>query len=103
VRTLAPAGYRLAYAKACKLDGDPTVHFVYSNSANKVSIFLRPRDADPLPGAVRGTVNGRRVRTLDVAFQYLATFQTREWTAVVVSDQSEEIALSVASSMARTI
>jgi anti-sigma factor RsiW len=97
----APAGFRLRYAKLCRLDGGPTLHLIYTDGKQEVSVFLRRPDSAPLPGAVRATIDGRALHTVKAGSQHLAFFQTDCFMAMVVSDGSAETALSLASSIAR--
>jgi len=101
--TLAPAGYRLKHGKACGLDGRWSLHLVYTNGTYEVSVFLRQRDAAPAPGRAREIVNGRTVYAVDIGSEHLTFFQTEQLTAMVVSDQSIETAMSIASSMAQSL
>jgi anti-sigma factor RsiW len=103
--SLAPAGYRLEHGKLCRLDGRPFLHLVYTNGVNEVSVFLRPwDDPEPSQGIAMGTVNNSVLYTVDIGPEHLSFFQTRQLTAVVVSDQSDgKTALSVASSIARAL
>jgi hypothetical protein len=103
--SLAPAGYRLEHGKLCRLDGRPFLHLVYTNGANEVSVFLRPwDDPEPSQGTAMGTVNNSLLYTVDIGPEHLSFFQTRQLTAVVVTDQSDgKTALSVASSIARAL
>ena len=102
--SLAPAGYRLEHGKLCRLDGHPFLHLVYANGANEVSVFLRPwDDSEPSPGIARETINNRILYTVDVGPEHLSFFQSGELTAMVVSEKSGETALSIASSIARSL
>lgn len=103
--SLAPVGYRLEHGKLCRLDGRPFLHLVYTNGANEVSVFLRPwDDPEPSQGTAMETVNNSVLYTVDIGPEHLSFFQTRQLTAVVVSDQSDgKTALSVASSIARAL
>ena len=102
--SLAPAGYRLEHGKLCRLDGRPFLHLVYTNGANEVSVFLRPwDDPEPSQGIAQETVNNRVLYTVDIGPEHLSFFQSGESTAMVVSEQSGETALSVASSIARSL
>ena len=49
VSGLAANGYRLECGKLCRLDGRPFLHLVYANGARKLSVYVRPRDADLPP------------------------------------------------------
>jgi hypothetical protein len=99
----APVGYRLEHGKLCRLDGRPFLHLVYTDGANEVSVFLRQWDSEPSTGIARETVNNSVLYTVDIGPEHLGFFQTRQLTAVVVSDQSGKTALSVASSIARAL
>ena len=101
--TLAPAGYKLEHGKLCRLDGRSFLHLVYSNGKYEVSVFLRQWDVEPAPGKAREIVKDRPVYAADAGSEHLTFFQTNRLTAMVVSDQSGETALSVASSLALSL
>jgi hypothetical protein len=60
-------------------------------------------DSEPSQGIARETVNNRILYTVDIGPEHLSFFQSGELTAMVVSEQSGETALSVASSIARAL
>jgi anti-sigma factor RsiW len=94
VAALAPAGYHLEHAKLCRLDGRLFLHIVYADGTTEFSTYLRPRDSQPLPAAIQETDSGR---------EHIAYFQTDHLTAMFVTDQSSEAALSFAQSAARLL
>ncbi len=94
--TLMPPGYRLTEAKLCRLDGRIFLHLVYAQGDGQFSTFLRARDAQPLPGAIRETDNGKPLYELASGVQHIASFQTDELTVVFVTDGSGTAALSLA-------
>lgn len=90
---LAPAGFQLERGKLCRLDGQIFLHLVYSSGSEKLSVFLRQRDASA-PADIRNTDAGR---------EHVASFDTQRVTALVVSDQSTESALEAARVAARVL
>lgn len=123
VAALAPAGYRLECAKVCSLDGRAFLHLVFvsdvasddrvnkpvarniaSNSPDKtqkVSLFLCPREFESLPQvAQKTTEDGKSLYTPSVGAEHLACFETKQVTALVVTDEAGNAALKFASSAA---
>jgi anti-sigma factor RsiW len=88
VFNLAPPGYHLDRAKFCRLAGSIFLHLVYANGTQEFSIFLRSR-APARPDGVRG---------MDFAAERVAAFRTSGLDAMIVTDQSSEVALSLARS-----
>jgi len=100
---IAPANYHLERAKLCPLDGSTYLHLVYSDGAHELSVFLHQGDLAPLPGATRGSANGRMLHTASVGHDYLAGFQSDRLTALVVTDQSAPAALDAARTVASAL
>ncbi|MBZ5612163.1 MAG: zf-HC2 domain-containing protein [Acidobacteriia bacterium] len=96
VASLAPSGYRPEHGKLCRLDGRIFLHLVYTDGAHEFSVFLRERDADPLPGPARDTLNGRSLHVADFGDEHLSCFQTDRLRAMLVTDQPGETALALA-------
>jgi anti-sigma factor RsiW len=94
VVALTPAGYHLEHAKLCRLDGRLFLHVVYAQGTTEISTYLRPRDTQPLAAAIHQTESGH---------EHIAYFQTNQLTAMFVTDQSSEAALSFAQSAARLL
>ncbi len=80
VYALAPAGYRLAKAKVCLLDGRLFLHLVYANAAGNVSLYLRRTDR---VRSVHAETRGK---------EHVAGFQEHQLTAVVVTEQPGDAA-----------
>jgi anti-sigma factor RsiW len=78
VGSLAPAGYQLDRGKLCRLGGRVFVHLVYTDGTREFSVFLRKLDGEPVLGPAR------------VTREHVAFFQTRNLTAMVVGDPSDE-------------
>jgi len=93
---LAGNGYHLERGRLCFLDGRIFLHLVYSNGAAEVSVYLRERGAESLPGRVRETENGRNLRASNPGDEHVASFQTDRLTVVVVTDQPADAALQMA-------
>ena len=89
-------GYHLARGRMCGLDNRAFLHLVYSNGTQEFSVYLRPRDAERLPGAVRETVSGKKLRTCDLGSEHIASFETPGVTALVVAEGSGDAALHFA-------
>ncbi len=92
----APSGYRTEHGKLCRLDGRIFLHLVYTDGAHEISVFLRERGAEGLPGASRETVNGRSLHLADLGEEHLSCFQTDRLSALVVTDQPGQAALEFA-------
>jgi hypothetical protein len=91
--TLAPAGYRLEFGKLCRLDGRIFLHLVYTRDGREFSAYLRRPDAEPLAG----------IHEAGAGHEYIAYFETRQLSALFVTDQSREAALSLARSAAKAL
>jgi len=100
---LAPENYHLQSAKLCSLDRRVFLHLVYSDGAKEFSLYLRPRDAVPLPGRVLETANGRVLRVGNAGEQHIASFETDRLTAMVVTNESADTALRLARSLSATL
>jgi hypothetical protein len=88
---IEPAGYRLARAKLCFLDGRIFLHLVYASDAGRLSVFLRPADRIE---AVHAERHGA---------EYAAGFQDRKVNAVFVTEQSGDAVVRFARSAAAVI
>ena len=99
----APPGYHLERGKLCRLEGHVYLHLVYSNGTQEFSLFLRHRGAELPPGPARDTANGRPLYTADRGHEHIAFLQTDRLTAVIVTDQSSQAALSLARFAASTL
>jgi anti-sigma factor RsiW len=89
-------GYHLEHAKVCQLDGKLYVHAVYTDGTHEFSLFLRPRDAERLTGAVRGIANGRLLHASISGNEHLASFKTSRLLAVVATNQDSSAAIAEA-------
>ncbi|HXQ27053.1 MAG TPA: zf-HC2 domain-containing protein [Candidatus Acidoferrales bacterium] len=96
VLALASEGYHLERGRMCGLDNRAFLHLVYSDGTREFSVYLRLRDAERLPGAIRETVSGKPLRTCDLGSEHIASFETPRVTALVVADGSAEDALHFA-------
>jgi putative zinc finger protein len=107
VTALAPAGYHLGCAKICRLNGHAFLHLVFvANAASKspdkyheVSLFLCSRAA-ALPRSASTKEDGRKFYVPIVGPEHLACFETKQVTALVVTDQAGGAALNFARSAA---
>ena len=88
------AGYRLQRAKLCRLNGVVFLHLVYANDVKECSIFLRRREPGPISEPAYATDHNR---------EHLASFRTKGLTAVVVTEQSRDVALQLAELTARAL
>lgn len=87
VSDLAPGGYRLDCGKMCRLDGRAFLHLVYTNGAERFSVFLRPRDSAFTMGSPAETAIGS---------EHVALVESSQFTAFVVTDQPREATLRLA-------
>jgi len=96
------AGYRLERGKLCRLDGRTFLHLVYAQGAREFSSYLRLLDAQPRAGFTRETT-AKVVHKADSGREHIAYFQTGQLTAMFVSDESGDAALSFARFAARAL
>lgn len=96
VTSLASGSYHLNRGRLCFLDGRIFLHLVFSDGAQEFSVYLRERDAKALPGPAREIANGKPLCTSDVDSEHIASIETSELTAVVVTDRSSDAALNFA-------
>ena len=89
VRSLQSGGYRLDRGKLCQLDGGIYLHLAFSDAQRKFSLYLRQREAGQPAGAepVRGAGTGN---------EHVASFETAEVTAIVVTEEPADAALQFA-------
>ena len=76
------SGYTLERGKLCRLDGRVYLHLVYSHGNQQISLFLH-KAGEPFPAEVREADRGA---------EHLASFQTRRFAGLVVTDESAEAA-----------
>lgn len=93
---LSAQGYHLERGRLCFVGRRVFVHLVYSVDGHEFSVYLRRRVTDPLPGAIRETVNGAPLRVADEGSQHVASVQTSRLTVLIVDDQSPDAALRFA-------
>lgn len=104
IAALAPAGYHLECAKICDLNGQPYMHLVFVADSTdnppakdrKISLFICPRTAATLPQSSPTTQDGRVFYAPVIGPEHLACFETKEMTALVVTDQAGDAALNFA-------
>jgi len=96
VTALASRGYHLDRGKLCFLDGRIFLHLVFSDGAQEFSVYLRRRDARPLPGPAREIANGMPLCTSDIKGEHVASVESSTLLAVVVTDKSSDAALNFA-------
>lgn len=87
VSGLASGGYRLDCGKVCRLDGHAFLHLVYTNGAERFSVFLRLRESAFTARAPADTAIGR---------EHVALIQSAQLTGFIVTDQSREATLRLA-------
>jgi hypothetical protein len=96
VLALTSGDYQLARAKICYLDKRLFLHLVFSDGKQEFSVYLRPRDANPLPGTPHELANGKPIHTSDLGNEHVASFETSQLTGMVVTDQSSAASLQFA-------
>jgi len=101
ISAIAPAGYRLAKGKLCRLDGRVFLHLVYAsavdaNASASFSVFLRRPESG-------SGVNGKRIYTEARGAEHVAGFEGRQLSALIVTEQSGDTALRLARSTAAII
>jgi hypothetical protein len=96
VQALSSGEYKLARAKICYLDRRLFLHLVFTDGNQEFSVYLRPKDANPLPGTPHELANGKPIHTSDVDNEHVASFETSQLTGMVVTDQSSAASLQFA-------
>lgn len=79
-QALAPSGYRLLQAKTCGLDGHAELHLVFSDGAQQISLYVRPR-----PGALAA------ITTAEFGAEALALVQNARYSALAVATVSANV------------
>jgi hypothetical protein len=91
---IAPAGYRLERGKLCRLGGRVFLHLVYSNGAREFSFYLRDSaPSETFPGTRRAIGAGLN---LDLGAEHVAQVPSARFTALVVTDESQDAARDIA-------
>lgn len=93
VAAFAPAGYHLAQGKLCRLEGRVFLHLVYKNEAGDFSLFLRRPD-DTIASDIH---------TDTFAAEHVAGFQHGQLSALIVTEQSGDTVLRLATSAAAAL
>lgn len=103
VMAAPPAGYRLVRAKLCWLDSRLFVHLVYSDGSGEYSLFLRQSDTSS--GTLHPALDAepKFVQASGREGENLVSFQLGELTAVVVTNQPQDVALRLSHSIAATL
>lgn len=96
IQALTSGGHHLNRAKLCFLEHRVFLHLVFSDGRQEFSVFLRRRDENNLPGPVREIANGKPLCTSDLQDEHVASLETAQLVALVVSDQSSDAALNFA-------
>jgi anti-sigma factor RsiW len=79
---LPPPGYVLRRVKVCDLAGERFLHFVYSNNARSVSMFVRVEGPDGLPVQTKAL----QIEEHSVGELQVAGFSSKSVSMFVVSD-----------------
>jgi hypothetical protein len=91
---IAPAGYRLERGKLCRLGGRVFLHLVYSNGAREFSLYLRDRaPSEAFPGISRAIAAGLN---FDLGAEHVAQVPSARFTALVVTDESQNATRDIA-------
>jgi hypothetical protein len=96
VLALSAQGYHLERGRLCFVGHRVFVHTVYSEDGHEFSVYLRGRGTNPLPGAIRETVNGAPLRVADEGSPHVVSVETSRLTVLIVDDQSPDAALRFA-------
>jgi hypothetical protein len=97
IAAIAPAGYQLVEGKLCRLDGHVFLHLVYANGFANFSVFLRRPDGKAPVGT------GHRIDVVTQGAEHIAGFDDPQLTALIVTEQSGNAALSFANSAAAVL
>jgi len=93
---IASGRYHLVRGKLCYLDRRVFLHLVFSDGTGEFSLYLRRRDATAQSGRVREIANGRPLCTADFDHNHVASVETPQVIAFIVTDQSADAALELA-------
>jgi anti-sigma factor RsiW len=93
---IASGPYRLVRGKLCYLDRRVFLHLVFSDGTREFSLYLRPREAKARPGPVDEIANGKPLCTADFDQNHVASVETPEVVAFIVTDQSADAARNLA-------
>jgi hypothetical protein len=91
--TMAPVGYRLERGKLCRLGGRVFLHLVYSNGVREFSFYLR--DSAPTE-TFPGTARAMGAFNLNLGAEHVAQVPSLRFTALVVTDESQDAARDIA-------
>lgn len=91
LEAIAPAGYRLAKGKLCRLDGQFFLHLVYVNGSENFSVFLRHADGS------------RTIHAETQGAEHVAGFQEHQLTTLIVTEQPGDAAERFARSAAAVL
>ncbi len=83
---VAPTGYRLERGKLCRIGGRAFLHLVYSDGSHEFSLFVRERPAQM----------NTRLALLDSGAEHVAPVQSSRYTALIVTDESQDSARRIA-------
>ena len=97
IAAVAPAGYQLVEGKLCRLDGHVFLHLVYAKGLANFSVFLRRPD-----GKARVRAN-HEILVVTQGAAHIAGFDDTQLTALIVTEQSGNAALSFAKSAAAVL
>jgi anti-sigma factor RsiW len=97
IAEMAPVGYRLVEGKLCRLDGRIFVHLVYAKGLANFSVFLRRPD-----GKAPGTTN-HEILVATQGGEHIAGFDDAKLSALIVTEQSGNAAVSFAQSAAAVL
>ncbi len=103
VMAVPPAGYHLVRAKLCWLDSRLFVHLVYSDGSDEYSLFLRHSDIGPEAVRPAPSAEPTFVQASGREGEHLVSFQIRELTAVVVTNQPQDVVLHLSRSIAAAL
>jgi hypothetical protein len=90
---IAPMGYRLERGKLCRLGGRVFLHLVYSNGVREFSLYLRDSaPSETFPGSARAAGGVY----FDLGSEHIAQVPSARFTALVVTDESQDAARDIA-------
>ena len=103
LEALGSGKYRLDRAKLCRLDGRVFLHLVYRSNQDLVSVYLENSNEFGVAPHVANVSSGHQVTQSQRRGEYVASLSVKGITAIVVSNTSEQAAMSVASLAANAI
>jgi anti-sigma factor RsiW len=87
---------RLTKARICMLSGKRYVHLLYASDSREVSVFIRRKDGEQLPGKIQAEASGCDLHSMSKGNFQVAGFQSAAFTVLLVGELSQTESLRLA-------